>query len=250
MYWLSRHCGNSIPEQIVSTTPTLILVFRTDRMLQNRGFKFHFHFSYLNILPLVTEPICGLSEITGSGGVLNSPNYPHTFPDDTECAWTITVEKHQKILIKFLDINLIQPCSLSYISIWDGYVSDITKPDINVCEKLKYYHKGLRQYTSKSNRLVIKFHGNVIDGKSSHKNIYQADSTMIINSNKMNVFDWGELDNRTIDKISQMAETETLNGFKFSWTGVHIEDDCPEFSCKGGEYCIDTKNLICQETYK
>ena len=159
VYWRSRHCGSSIDPKIVSTSPTLILVLQTDRMLNFRGFKFRFHFSYLNILPLVTEPICGPSEITGKGGLLNSPNYPFSFPPNIDCAWTITVEKHERSLIKFLDINLNQPCQQSHVSIWDGYVSDVNKPDLTVCEKLRYYHKGIQQYITKTNRLVLKFAG-------------------------------------------------------------------------------------------
>ena len=44
LYWRSRHCGNQIDKQIVSTTPTLVLVFQTDRMLSYRGFKFFCRF--------------------------------------------------------------------------------------------------------------------------------------------------------------------------------------------------------------
>lgn len=80
LFWRSRHCGSQIDDQIVSISPTLILVFKTDRMLSFRGFKFHFHFSYLNILPFVTDPICGPSEIVGNGSILASPNYPLMFP--------------------------------------------------------------------------------------------------------------------------------------------------------------------------
>lgn len=168
--WRSRHCGTQIDSQIVSTSPTLILVFQTDRMLSFRGFKLRFRFSNLNILPFVTEPICGASEIVGNGSVLASPNYPLMFPANTECAWTITVEKHQNILIKFIDVNLNQPCHQSQVSIWDGYVTDVAKPDFIVCEKLTYYHKGIRQYKSKNNRIVIKFLGNKNSDISSQIN--------------------------------------------------------------------------------
>lgn len=159
LHWRSRHCGSQIDRQIVSTTPTLVLVFQTDRMLSYRGFKFFYHFSPLNILPFITDPICGPSELIGNGSLIASPNYPMMFPSDIECAWTITVEKHQNILVKFLDVNLNEPCHRSQISIWDGYVSDTTRPDFIICEKLTYYHKGILQYKSKGNRIVIRFIG-------------------------------------------------------------------------------------------
>ena len=178
--WRSRHCGNSIDHQIVSTSPTLILVFQTDRMLSYRGFKFRFHFSNLNIFPLVTQSICGPSEIKSKGGIIASPNYPLSFPSNTECAWIITAEKHETILIKFVDVNLKQPCQNSRVSIWDGYVDDPTKPDMNVCEKLKYLHKGMQQYNSKTNRIVINFVGDKVYKKENkqNKNNYAKEETL------------------------------------------------------------------------
>jgi hypothetical protein len=158
---MARYCGQTIPPQIVSTSPTLILVFKTDRMLGFRGFKLRFHFSYLNILPFVTDVRCGNSEIVGNGSILGSPNYPKAYPSQIECAWTISVEKSKKILVKFIDVNFgTQSCAQSYVSIWDGYVSDVQRPQFTVCQKLIYYHKSVMKYESKSNRLVVKFVGN------------------------------------------------------------------------------------------
>ncbi len=104
MVWHSRHCGNSIEQRIVSTSPTLILVFRTDRMLAYKGFKFRYSFSNLDIFPLNTEAKCGPSALTGHGGVVASPNFPHKYDESTDCAWTITVEKGQRILVKFTEV--------------------------------------------------------------------------------------------------------------------------------------------------
>lgn len=103
LYWMARYCGRDIQSQIVSTSPTLILVFKTDRMLGFRGFKLRFHFSYLNILPFVTDTDkCGNAEISGNGSVLSSPGYPRAYPDHVDCAWTITVEKSKKILVSLI----------------------------------------------------------------------------------------------------------------------------------------------------
>lgn len=103
LYWMARYCGRDIQPQIVSTSPTLILVFKTDRMLGFRGFKLRFHFSYLNILPFVTDAErCGHAEIVGNGSILGSPNYPRPYPDHIDCAWTITVEKDKKILVRLI----------------------------------------------------------------------------------------------------------------------------------------------------
>lgn len=235
IYWRSRHCGSQIESQIVSTSPNLFLVFQTDRMLNFRGFKLRFYFSFLNILPFVTQPNCGPSEIYGNGSVLLSPNYPFIFPSNTECTWAITVEKHQNILIKFIDLNLNQPCDISSVSIWDGYVSDINKPDKLVCERLVYYNKGSMVYKSKSNRLVIRFIGNRNNEQSS-SNEFKDQTELKISPSKKS------LSNKTNKKI--------LNGFKLSWTAVTLNENCPEFQCKGGQVCIDSKNVLCQPSYE
>jgi hypothetical protein len=248
MYWRSRHCGTHIDSQIVSTSPILTLVFKTDRMLNFRGFKFKFHFSYLNILPLVTEPICGPSEIVGKGGLLASPNYPLTYPVNTECAWTITVDKHERILIKFIDINFSQQCLVSHVSIWDGYVADVNKPDLNVCEKLKYYHKGLQQFNSKTNRIVIKFVGNKISQEAKRQRYAARFNASIKPFALMSAVD--DVNNTQYYSSSSSSDESSKNGFQLSWTAVSTESECPEFQCAGGEYCIDTKNFLCQHTYR
>ena len=161
LHWRSRHCGSNIESQIVSNSPTLILIFQTDRMLTFRGFKLKFHFSYLSILPFhSSQSLCGPSEITGNGSMLSSPSYPYSKSDHVECAWTITVNKDERILVKFVDINLDPPCHRSHVKFWDGYVSDVSKPDKLVCEKLAYYKRGIMMFKSKTNRMVIKYSGN------------------------------------------------------------------------------------------
>jgi hypothetical protein len=264
LYWRSRHCGTKIESQIVSTSPSLILVFKSDRMLSYRGFKFRFHFSYINILPFVTDSICGPNEIKSDGGagggVLTSPNYPDMFPGQTECAWTITVQKHQNILLKFIDVNLNQPCHISHVSIWDGYVSDPYKADFVVCEKLIYYHKGILSYKSKTNRLVIKFAGNKDIEKNNNiiKDETVSSSADHIN-NQNNNNNNAAMSSQNAHKINRTMRTRpgSLNrikyGFYLSWTAVHLNDTTcnqNEFKCKGGEYCIDSKNVLCQTTYE
>ena len=94
---------------------------------------------------------------TGNGSVLSSPSYPFSPSDHVECAWTITVNKYERILIKFVDINLDPPCHRSHVKFWDGYVGEVSRPDRVVCEKLAYYKRGIMMFKSKTNRMVIKY---------------------------------------------------------------------------------------------
>ncbi len=153
---------------------------------------------------------------------MNSPNYPSRFPENIECAWTITVEKGKNILIKFVDIDFSEPCHLSYVRAWDGYVENPDKPDFVACQRLSFYLKGEKYFLSKTNRIVIKFNGN------------KANSTFLV-------------DNVTIAKTAGSSKKEA-SGFLLTWTAVYEDKDCRGFLCKGGELCIDSRNSICQKT--
>lgn len=254
LFWQSRHCGAKITAKIVSNSPTLILVFKSDRMLSYRGFKFRYHFSYINILPFVTDPLCGPSEIVGNGSSLQSSNYPNNYASFIECAWTITVEKHQNIMIKFVDVNLIQPCQHSYINIWDGYVNDVNTPDLKVCEKLIYYHKGFLSFKSKSNRVVIRFVGNrnlLDDMRRNQTKIIKSTSTTVSN-NHIEGKKSSRFNDFLNETLSITKRTQAIKyGFSLTWTAIHLANDCgDDFKCMGGEYCIDSKKLLCQPTYQ
>lgn len=49
----------------------------------------------------------------------------------------------------------------------------------------------------------------------------------------------------------KMHNPRMKNGFFATWNGIRLADDCQDdFKCKGGEYCIDSKNFLCQQTYR
>jgi len=37
-------------------------------------------------------------------------------------------------------------------------------------------------------------------------------------------------------------------GFRFIWTAVTLTDDCDQFQCEGGDFCIDENKMLCQPT--
>ncbi len=209
--WHSRHCGSTIQKRIVSTSPTLFLVFQTDRMLAYKGFKFRYSFSNLDIFPLTTQiKHCGSSSITGNGGVLSSPHYPQKYPANTDCAWTITVQPHQTILIKFIDVNFEEACKLTFVNIWDGYVSNVDHPDMSVCDQLKFYHKGFKEFNSKSNRVVIKF-------ETEKKRNLEKKQT------------WP----KEMQHLFGNKTSLKIGGFSLIWTAVSLKTECDGFRCKG-----------------
>lgn len=72
----------------------------------------------------------------------------------------------------------MESCAESYVSVWDGYVSDVQKPQFTVCQKLVYYNKGVMKFESKSNRIVVKFVGNRnLDMKIHDEDLYWSNGS-------------------------------------------------------------------------
>lgn len=51
--------------------------------------------------------------LAGCGGIfqiprgeIHSPNYPNSYSANTECSWTIQVEKHHRVLLNITDFDL------------------------------------------------------------------------------------------------------------------------------------------------
>lgn len=42
----------------------------------------------------------------GSGGVIESPNFPHAFPNNIDCIWVIRVKQKQHIYVNLLELQL------------------------------------------------------------------------------------------------------------------------------------------------
>ena len=210
-----RICGTQMKKRFVANSPRFRIIFSSDMNNQYKGFKLKFHFSFINISPFKTDSACGSSNITGDGGILSSPFYPKVFPSIIECAWTITVDESEKILIKFKELNFNEPCTTTYVHIWDGYVNNVDKPDLIACQKLSFYLRGEKYIKAKSNRVVIKFIG---------RRTEQPGNTAAIAKNGN-------------DK------------FLFTWSAIREDEKCGEnyFKCKGGEFCIDTNKRICSK---
>ena len=205
-----RYCGNEYQKQIVANVPQFRIIFSSDEKNQFKGFKLKFYFSLINISPFITsDSLCGFNNITGEGGLISSPYYPKIFPSPIECAWTITVDREKKILINFKDLNFNEPCSISYVHIWDGYMNKINEPDEIFCQKL--LTRNIKFMKTKSNRVVIKFNGNRVD-KNEKSN---ANSGFLIH--------W-----------TSIREDEKCEGDH-------------DFKCKGSELCIDEKKSLCSK---
>ena len=63
------------------------------------------------VLPL--SPGCGGLFTTPSGNIF-SPNYPETYPHNTNCEWNITVAEYQTVQITFKEFDLEDSANCTY----------------------------------------------------------------------------------------------------------------------------------------
>lgn len=109
---LGKYC--TIPNPPVMTTAgnKLSVFFRSDVSVQGRGFQLQY------------STVCN-NTVKGMSGVIESPNFPYSYPRNLNCLWNIEVSQGNNINISFTHIDLEtssgdQPCFADYIEI--GYV--------------------------------------------------------------------------------------------------------------------------------
>ena len=81
--------------------------FRSDQSATAAGFSLNWE-----ALPA----ICGV-DLTGSSGIIQSPNYPSNYPDYADCKWTITVGASSIVYFELLALDLEPCCGCDYLEI-------------------------------------------------------------------------------------------------------------------------------------
>ncbi|XP_058802311.1 cubilin [Phymastichus coffea] len=107
----ARYCGSTIPPIVMTHSNQIKLTFRTDLLTNSRGF----HLRY------ATECV---NEVEGFQGVIESPNFPDSYENLSNCTWTITVPAGNAINITFshfdIDSGLRGNCNQDYLKIQEG----------------------------------------------------------------------------------------------------------------------------------
>ncbi|XP_033646527.1 cubilin-like isoform X2 [Asterias rubens] len=105
------YCGQEVPEQIVSSSNLLIVMFISS---YGYGTGFHADFAmhklgdfggYQYSKTVVPDRVCG-GVLTQRRGSIKSPNYPGDFETSVDCQWIVTVEAGLTISLNFTDLNL------------------------------------------------------------------------------------------------------------------------------------------------
>uniref|UniRef100_A0A672TUV4 CUB domain containing protein 2 n=1 Tax=Strigops habroptila TaxID=2489341 RepID=A0A672TUV4_STRHB len=105
---LGRYCGSARPPRTVSSTPHLLVLFKSDFNIAHshqRGFRFAFTFSFRNF---------------------SSPRYPNFYPNNLQCQWSIQLPPGYRVRIFFLDMDLegrsslTGGCDYDHVAAFDG----------------------------------------------------------------------------------------------------------------------------------
>ncbi|XP_071514687.1 cubilin-like [Panulirus ornatus] len=109
---ITRVCGNTIPEPILSHGNQLFVVFHSDYSVSYDGFTATY------------QVACG-GEFTGDTGLIRSPYHPQPYPHDRECIYIIRQPLGKAILLNFTDFDIEGPsywrgCVYDYVELLDG----------------------------------------------------------------------------------------------------------------------------------
>ncbi|NXX15283.1 CDCP2 protein, partial [Podargus strigoides] len=112
---LGRYCGSTRPPRTVSSTPHLLVLFKSDFNIGGRGFKAHFY----------SAGECQ-EVFTTIKGNFSSPRYPNFYPNNLKCQWSIQLPPGYRVKVFFLDMelegrsSLTGSCDYDHLAAFDG----------------------------------------------------------------------------------------------------------------------------------
>ncbi|XP_026326618.1 cubilin homolog [Hyposmocoma kahamanoa] len=114
---VGKFCGNTFPKTFTSSTNKLFIVFKSDHSLSAEGFK------------ITYETVCQ-QNIIGDSGVIKSPGYPFTYPENRMCEYVIGTTIGKAIQLTFQDFDIEDnrrfDCQYDSLEIRDGVNSNAT----------------------------------------------------------------------------------------------------------------------------
>ncbi|XP_071787824.1 cubilin-like isoform X2 [Asterias amurensis] len=104
------YCGTTAPDPIVMPQSSAFVRFLTDSNTIGGGFKITYSASS-----------CG-GIVSGSSGVITSPNFPQNYDHDDHCAWLIQAPTGTTVTLTFtsFDVETHPKCQYDYLSVRNG----------------------------------------------------------------------------------------------------------------------------------
>ncbi|KAK2535846.1 deleted in malignant brain tumors 1 protein [Columba livia] len=116
---------------------------------------------------------CGGS-VSHSSGILQSPFYPRSYPNNADCVWEIQVENNFRVMLTFRDIAMQSVgCQDDYIEVYDGPLD--SSPLLG-----RLCSGSFPTYTSSSNMMTVHFHSDsryTFRGFQAHYSSISSDHT-------------------------------------------------------------------------
>ncbi|KAH3692443.1 hypothetical protein DPMN_194284 [Dreissena polymorpha] len=109
---IGKFCGTVPPRGFKSQSNSVRIVFFTDFSMSARGFRLTYSFS--------TQGCGGL--LHTSTGNLSTPNYPSSYPHNTECVWDLNVDPGYILTLTFnppFDMEHQGDCDYDYVEVSD-----------------------------------------------------------------------------------------------------------------------------------
>ncbi|XP_033110748.1 cubilin-like [Anneissia japonica] len=153
---IGRYCGPTAPEKIVIGHPSMYARFVTDTNTEKDGFKAFYGAS-----------VCG-GLLSGTDGVITSPNYPSDYNYNDGCVWVIEGPVGSTLTLTFtsFDIETHPNCQYDYLAIYNGGTFDapMTSGQYPLCGQ-----NAPSAVTTSSNKAVVKFMSDDIQNNSGFR---------------------------------------------------------------------------------
>ncbi|XP_067996751.1 CUB domain-containing protein 2 [Melanerpes formicivorus] len=143
---LGRYCGSSWPPRTVSSTPHLLILFKSDFNIGGRGFKAHFYSGECQEV------------FTTIKGNFSSPQYPNFYPNNLKCQWSIQLPLGYRIKVFFLDMELEGRSSLTGSCDYDHLAAFEGSTENGSLVGRWCGRDSLAPLTSRSNQLLLVLH--------------------------------------------------------------------------------------------
>ncbi|XP_038652379.1 cubilin [Scyliorhinus canicula] len=169
---LGRHCGNTLPRAVDTSSSIAYVKFSTDGSGNGSGFSLQFEASIED---------CG-GELTADAGTFSSPNYPNNYFHGRECQWRIIVQVGRRVTLMFKEFHLEThlTCRFDYVAVYNGL-----QPNSPMLQKYCSYIDPGTQVMSSGNTMRVVF---VSDKSGSNKGFsatYTSDKDAVCGSNLM-----------------------------------------------------------------